>query len=404
MDKQPSSIIPLSRIEIEVDPKQGDLWTGPVPIISGHHFRPLKEITLVVSCQDAYQRSWKSRNNFLVSANGIFDTSATAAVGDGYYGISVEGPFYSMVCNDEGQHDFAWHGLQTLTYQLSCFDGEKKIWSHQVTRELGLAHKSRVAQPTAAVLYFDDEIISDESEVQIALAAYGIRVWDGTLRPQVGDAHSLWPSFQSAALPRYVIGSGRASARALEAAIRLEGLSGVILFSGGGLRFDPIQGVKRDEAGNLAITDLDYAHLDHSKLRPRTEGVLSTRSMYADAVANRSNRERGRIEVEKVRCPIFMFSGLDDQIWPASAFSELIVQRRKRTSCPYPSWHRTFEGVGHDLGPSLGLPTFPTSERTIHHPDTGFRLLLGGKPGRQARARRECWDTMVSILAGEHPE
>ena len=68
--------------------------------------------------------------------------------------------------------------------------------------------------------------------------------------------------------------------------------------------------------------------------------------------------------------------------------------------CPFVTYHRTYEGVGHDLGPSLGIPTLPTTERTVSHPETGFRLLLGGKMGRQGRARRECWEALLDILAG----
>lgn len=403
MDDGSRKVVSLQRIDLVENPDGGDLFTGPVPVVCGQHFSPLEEIRLEVCCTDARGRRWRSRNDYLVDGSGGFDTSTTPAVGEGYYGVSVEGPWTSMKCHDEGRYDFAWHGLQALTYELTCYRGEEVLWNRRVVRELGKHRAAKILQPHAAVLYFDDEILSEESEIATALSAYGIRVWDGTLRPQVGDAHHLWPAFSSVALPRFIIGSGRASARALEAAIRLENLSGVILFSGGGLRFDPVLGIERDAAGHLFTRDLDYCRLDHSSLRVEAEVPFATRKIYAQAVIDRLNRDRGRIEVEKIACPIYAFSGLDDQVWPSSAFLELIVQRRKRFGCAEPTWHRTFEGVGHDLGPSLGFPTLPTTERSVQHPETGFRLQLGGKPSRQARARRECWDQMLAILNGNPP-
>ncbi|MCA9781692.1 MAG: hypothetical protein KC800_33470, partial [Candidatus Eremiobacteraeota bacterium] len=137
---------------------------------------------------------------------------------------------------------------------------------------------------------------------------------------------------------------------------------------------------------------------DHSTLQPRGQTVLATRKIYAEAVADRKNRDLGRIEVEKINCPLYLFSGSDDQIWPSAAFSELVAQRRKQHGQEEITTHRTFPSVGYDLGPVLGLPGLPTTERTISHSSTGFRLLLGGKMGRQSRARRECWERLVELL------
>ena len=382
-------------IEVVQDPRYGDLWTGPVPAIRGTGFPPLKEIHVEVSCRDGKGRHWRSSNEYLVSAEGVFDTTRTAAVGEGYYGIAPEGPFYSMLCQEPdtlgdpgrldgpagqaglGRHDFAWRELSSIDYRVACFEGKTEIFSQNLRRDIG-----RPAQaPLARVFLFDDGG-SSEHAIQ-ALQSHGVEV--ATLDPRQATDSDL---------PAVIVGCGRASARALEIAIRWPQAQAVALFSGGGLRFDPFE----DEEGPL-----DHIELDHASLRPKAEGILVTRTMYAEAVASKGNRERGRIEVEKIACPVYMFSGLDDQIWPASAFSELIAQRRKIKGCPFPTYHRTFEGVGHDLGPTLGPPTLPTTERTIAHPDTGFRLLLGGKPGRQARARRECWDALIAILNGNPP-
>jgi hypothetical protein len=391
----------MARVELIEDPDYGDLYTGPVPVVRGTRFPPLQEIRVEISCQCGLGRSWKSANTYLVSAEGIFDTSATASVGEDYYGIVAEGPFFSMKCVEGPGRDFGSKNTNRLEYAIACFDGDNEIWSKQLSRYLG-RDLHAVPEPRVQVLLFDDEVASDELDAMLALAPYGVAVLKNTAHEQVGDYHDLGiPGNRH--LPTYIVGSGRASAKALEAAMALSDIRAVILFSGGGLRFDPIGGGHHDRSGRWVKTALPYIGLDHSSLQPKADGIVTTRKLYADAVADRTKREQGRIEVERVACPIYMFSGLDDQIWPSSAFSELVAQRRKIKGCPFPTYHRTFENVGHDIGPSLGLPTLPTSERTIEHPDTGFRLLLGGKAGRQARARRECWETLLQILAGNPP-
>jgi hypothetical protein len=400
MDDGPSNVVSMARIELIQDPHFGDLYTGPAPIIRGTRFQPLQEIRVEVSCADGHGRVWKSSNAYLVSAEGIFDTSLTPAVGEDYYGVAREGPFTSMTCQYGPGHDFGSKNLHRLQYKIACFDHDGEIWSGEATRYLG-RDLDRVPEPRVRVLLFDDEVASDELDAMFALAPYGVAVVGNTMEE---CGHTDGQPRSARDLPTFIVGSGRASARALEAAICLPNNQAVILFSGGGLRFDPIKGGYCGPDGEWISTDLGYISLDHSSLQPRSEGVLSTRKLYAEAVADRKKRDKGRIKVEHIGCPIYMFSGSDDQIWPSSAFSELVAQRRKMKSCHFPTVHRTFEGVGHDLGPSLGLPTLPTTERTIGHPDTGFRLLLGGKMGRQARARRECWDTLLQILSGDPPQ
>lgn len=367
-----SNLVSTGRFELVVDPEYGDLWSGPVPIVRGSELTPLQEIRLEVSCKDGKDRLWKSSNCYLVSAEGTFGTDQTASVGDDYYGISPEAPLNSMRCMEGPGHDFC-RDLGVIDYTFACYDGTQQLWTAELRRHLGRA--GATLPNWVEVILFDDE---EQREATTALTAVGVKI--------------VTADQPLSELPRFIVGSGRASARALEVALRSEGIRAVVLFSGGGLRFAPITLDK----------ELDYISLDHSSLSPKAEGVLVTRKMYAEAVADKANRERGRIEVEKIDGPIYLFSGADDQIWPASAFSELVAQRRKMVNCSHPTVHRTFEGVGHDLGPSLGLPTLPTTERTVGHPETGFRLLLGGKMGRQGRARRECWDALLAILADRY--
>ena len=390
------NILPMAHIELTSDPIYGDLLTGPAPIVSGSRFRPMEEIRLEVSCRDGLGQTWKSVNSYLADGNGVFDTSTTPAIGESYYGVAPEGPFTAMTCELGSGHDFVTNNLTQITYTLTCFQGNARAWSQQLTRYV---HRKVAYEPWIQALLFDDVVGPTKLDVASALASYGISVVN---RPSSKHTESFDPASTSddSDLPTFIVGSGRASTRALEAAIRLPNIRAVVLFSGSGLRFEPIlsgpSGVSTHD--NAEITEPGYIDLSQSSMPQPRDGFLRTRTLYAEAVADRQQRERARIAVENIACPIYLFSGGDDQIWPSAAFSELIAQKRLQTGCPFITSHRTFEGVGHDLGPSLGWPTLPTTERSIAHPDIDARLLLGGKMGRQARARRECWDSLLRIL------
>lgn len=386
---EPRDLIIDKTVELDQPNSEQSLWCSSVPSVRGSGFVPVQEVRLVTKCVDGAGRAWSSMNNYLISAEQRFDTRQTAAMGDAYYGINAEGPYISMVCEQGKGHDFTLPSDGTLRYQLSLFDGSEEVWSQELER----VSQAEPSATTDIRIFFLQQGAAAGIHGANQLSSLGFRVENHTVNPENPDLDHLLEALRKTLAdgqPTYLISSGRASEAALELAQRCQGLSAVLLFSGSGLRFS---------SWKLDGRELPFVACEHSSLRPRS-GTVCTRTVYAEAVASKSNREQGRISVEKIECPLYMFSGLDDQVWPSSAFSELAAQRRKQKDCQHPTVHKTFEGVGHDIGPELGLPTLPTTERTLSHPPTGFRLLLGGKMGRQSRARRECWDMMLQVLSG----
>lgn len=362
------------------------LWTDPAPAISGSGFVPVTEVKLQSRCRDGAGRTWSSLNGYLVSAETRFHTALTPGVGDDYYGIADEGPIYSMRCQEGPGHDFVLPEDGRLELEFELHDGGQVAWQGSTVRVTDCRRESR---PDTTV-YFLHNAGPGASQGEELLRSHGFEVMARAVLTAQLDLDPLWAEIRSCQTPSvYLVASGRASEAALEIAQRVKNLSGVILFSGSGLRFSPWR---------IDGRDLPHVQCDHAALQPRGQSVVRTRTIYADAVIDRKNRDQGRIEVEKIACPLHLFTGSDDQIWPSSAFSELAAQRRKLHGREADTHHLTFPSVGHDLGPELGLPALPTTERTIAHSSTGFRLALGGKMGRQARARRECWDRLIAVL------
>lgn len=376
------------RVRLQPGPESFQLWCDPAPSVEGIGFLPVTEVNLLASCLDGAGRKWRSRNGFLVSAATTFSTSLCAGMGEDYYGIAVEGPIYSMICEEGTGYDFALPSDGRLNFQFTLIDGGEEFWSGEAIRSS--SGEQRTLPGPIALWFLHNGTTGAEHGANL-LKSLGYEVHSRLVSPDQPDLSALLQEMKESVgreTPVHLVASGRASEAALELAQRVSGLSSVNIFSGSGLRFSPwiIDG-----------QELPHVTCDHSSLQPKGRSVLFTRQVYAEAVADRANRDRGRIEVEKIACPLYLYSGSDDQIWPSAAFSELVAQRRTQYGQGADTVHLTFPSVGYDLGPELGLPGLPTTERTISH-TTGFRLALGGKMGRQSRARRECWEKLIQVL------
>ena len=378
------------KIVLEPGPETHQLWCDPAPVLSGSGFVPVTESRLIVSCQDGVGRNWQSQNGYLVSAETTFSTAGTAAVGDDYYGIAGEGYIYSLRCQDSPSYDFALPSSGKIELKYQVFDGSRELWSGTATRQSsGPESDSKHLR----VLFLHNGLPGAQHGISL-LRSLGFEVWEKEMTSEQTDLDDILREIKSlgTGIPQHLVASGRASEAALEIAQRVPELRSVSLFSGSGLRFNPwiIDG-----------KELSFTVCDHSMLQPREGSVLATRKVYAAAVLDRDNRDAGRIEVEKIACPLYLFTGSDDQIWPSAAFSELASQRRGAKGFAELTYHKTFPSVGHDLGPELGLPGLPTTSRITRHLSTGLPLSLGGKMGRQSRARRECWESLFKILEGK---
>ena len=367
-----------------------ELWCDPPPIVHGEGFLPMTEVKVACTCKDGAGQVWMSKNGFLVSAQATFDTGSTAGFGDDYYGIAAGGPIYSMHCQSGIHHNFVLPEDGKLTFTFEHLNGRQSLWTDSAIRTSSCEKRASLDQ----VIFLLHNDTPGARHGAAMLRSLGYTVEARAVRPEQPDLDPLLGEVRRAGRV-HLVASGRSAEAALELAQRAPKLASVSTFSGGGLRFTPWQ---------IEGRELAHSHCDLSTLQPRGQTVLATREVYAAAVADRENRDRGRIEVENIDCPVYLFSGSDDQIWPGAAFSELVAQLRTSQGMEDRTYHRTFPSVGHDLGPELGLPGFPTTERTIAHTTPGFRLALGGKMGRQSRARRKCWESLLEILQGKTPE
>lgn len=105
---------------------------------------------------------------------------------------------------------------------------------------------------------------------------------------------------------------------------------------------------------------------------------------------------RAEIPVERIRAPLLMFSGKDDQLWPSDLFAERVVTRLQQHTFGYPVEHYSYDNAGHQIT----RPHVPTSGvRVVRpHPVSKRPNMAGGTPEGQARANEDSWARLLAFL------
>lgn len=124
--------------------------------------------------------------------------------------------------------------------------------------------------------------------------------------------------------------------------------------------------------------------------------ALSGRERFLKRMQDVEAVRRAEIPVERIRAPILMFSGKDDQAWPSDVFANRIVERLSEHKFAYPVEHYSYENAGH----MITRPHVPTSNvREISlHPVSKRPNMMGGTPEGQARANADSWARLLTFL------
>jgi len=125
------------------------------------------------------------------------------------------------------------------------------------------------------------------------------------------------------------------------------------------------------------------------------ETPFNTRRGMEAFYVDRAVYQRAAIPIERIRCPILLITGTDDQSWPSEIACERAVTRLKEKGFSYPLKYLGLDGAGH----LLIYPGMPTVMSTaIVHPLIPVFFTLGGRPDVNAHAQREHWKALIQFL------
>ena len=128
---------------------------------------------------------------------------------------------------------------------------------------------------------------------------------------------------------------------------------------------------------------------------------MGQRRMFERLTADPERTRAATIEVERIRAPLLLVSGGDDQLWPSRRFAEQVVARR-RSHGHTRDRHLDYPDAGHFVCFPYGLPSLPPMTRL--RPPGPVTLDFGGTAAANQAAARESWPIILSYLAAQlHP-
>jgi dienelactone hydrolase len=92
---------------------------------------------------------------------------------------------------------------------------------------------------------------------------------------------------------------------------------------------------------------------------------------------------------------LLLVSGDDDQMWPATTFSELVLDRLARTGADIRCTHLRYPDAGHAF---VMPPGMPVPREVPAHPLTGASYAFGGTDAGNAAAQADAWPRIVEFL------
>ena len=115
--------------------------------------------------------------------------------------------------------------------------------------------------------------------------------------------------------------------------------------------------------------------------------ITSYREYFLSSLKNldRSLISKATIKVENIKAPILLISGKDDQTWPSTEFSDMIMKRLKKHNFRYDSKHIAAENAGH----MVFLPDFITAT---------YRHFNGGSRESELHQSIRSWKETVMFL------
>jgi len=118
------------------------------------------------------------------------------------------------------------------------------------------------------------------------------------------------------------------------------------------------------------------------------------RPIFESSLRDAAAVSRATIPVERIGGPVLLISGRDDQIWPSTVFSEMVVARLQKHGHPYAVEHLAYEGAGHMIFP----PFAPTTRRNSAHAVLKTNYLFGGSAEADAAACIDSWPKVLAFL------
>src|SRR5215471_17276394 len=429
-----SAVIATPRISAAAGPTirvrpDNDLQDSPLSIrLSG--FAPRQPVTVTAEMVTREQFHWRSAATFVAGTDGGVDVGTTAPVGGSYSGVSPMGLIWSMerIAGPESDAPTTSVRLRvTVAFRAEAENGERAEAS--VIRAIlgpGVTVKLLDEDGLRGAWYLPPGDGPHPAVIVLGGSEGGLPVRStAPLLASHGYATLALAYFGLPGLPRGLVNIpleyfGKAIAHVRAAIAPRNDFIAVHGTSRGGELALLMASLYADVRAVVAVVPSGvvvggFGPSEPGDLRPRGAWTLAGKplpdmgqnnrygnSWGADPVQRFLNSmrdldavERATIAVERIKGPVLMVSGRDDQIWPSFELAEIARRRLEGHNHPWPFEHISYPDAGHGIAP----PYAPTTATTIVHPVTGRAIAFGGTPKGQIEANVAYWSRTLDFLA-----
>lgn len=393
---------------------------------------PGQTATLWMRTRDAKEDVWASSASFVADDRGEIDLVTQQPVAGSYHKVDPMGLFWSMQPVEQRQPTFFLTGeAKPLAMELIAEVEGVAVAATHLKRLFAAEDVVRVPvreQGLVGVLYHPAS--SDPSPAIIILSGSDgrIRESQAALLASHGFAALTLAYFNAEGLPKNLV---HIPLEYFETAIHwLQGQSvingdkiGVIGLSRGGelalllgATFPAIKAVVACSPSGLVQAGVDGNNYSRSAWtyhgKPLQQAVVKftlllwlrliwqsirarafpMRDMFLTTLKDHKHLDEATIAVENVQGPILLISSDDDQMWPATLFSHLVMKRLAEHHHPYPDQHLSYENAGHFVSFPYNYPFLPPPVKRISG------LALGGTVEGAAASSADSWPRILAFF------
>lgn len=390
---------------------------------------PGQTVAIKATMIDRRSREWASRAVFTADRSGIIDVSRQAPTEGSYSGIDAMGLFWSMdipTAQSAGASQ-PKSLLEPLTMKFDVeADGKvvasatlKRLYTAMDVKACDVKDNGLVgrfyepagggAHPGILVLGGSEgglqgsepqaALLAAHGYSALALAYFGLEGLPKTLELITLEYLKKgidWLASQSTVdrARLAVTGGSKGGELALLLGATFPELKAVVAHVPSGLVWQGIgpSGSSKDSSWTYKGEPLPYAvpKTTQAFLSQDFSKAINIGLLYAEGLKDKAAVEKAAIAVEKINGPVLLVSGRDDQLWPSSLMSEMVIERLKKNNHRFRYEHLSYEGAGH----SIGISYFPTTRS-----NSGGRLLTGGTPEGYARAQSDSWPKVLRFFS-----
>ncbi len=394
---------------------------------------PGQAATLWMRTRDAKDDMWVSSASFVADDHGEIDLATQQPVAGSYHKVDPMGLFWSMQPVDRKQPTFFMTGeAKPLEIELVAEVEGAAVAAKRLKRLFAAEGVVRVSvreRGLVGVLYHPTSPNPLPAIIILSGSDGRIRESQAALLASHGFAALTLAYFNAEGLPKNlvhipleyfetaihwlqeqsvvdgdkigVIGLSRGGELALLLGATFPAVKAVVACSPSGLVQAGVDGNnysrsawtyhgKPLQQAVVRFTPLLWLKLMWQSMRAR---AFPMRDMFLTTLQDHKHLDEATIAVENAQGPILLISGDDDQMWPATLFSQLVMKRLAEHHHPYPDQHLSYKGAGHFVSFPYSYPFLPPPVKRV------YGVAVGGTVEDTAASSSNSWSRMLAFLA-----